>query len=248
MTDALKHHWPEYLIEGTCLGLFMISAFTFGTILEHPASPGSPGHSKPDPTSPAHGDRNGVDCHQHHLFALGQTVRRPYQPVNNVHILQTRQDRQVGCRFLHRFSVHWRRRRRDFGCHTTFKVGVASVSQLRNHTPRDGRHQRSFFRRGCNCLYSYVGDLESLEPHKLAQIDRLVRRRAGRHLYNHRSANFRDEHESRAEFCICGSSPSLARPVALFHCSARRHVVCRGSPCADPRRPERRLRQTPSRK
>ena len=39
MLDALRRHWPEYLIEGTCLGLFMISAFTFGTILEHPASP-----------------------------------------------------------------------------------------------------------------------------------------------------------------------------------------------------------------
>jgi aquaporin Z len=39
MTDALKHHWPEYLIEAACLGLFMMSAFTFGTILEHPASP-----------------------------------------------------------------------------------------------------------------------------------------------------------------------------------------------------------------
>jgi aquaporin Z len=39
MTDALKHHWPEYLMEGTCLGLFMILAFTFGTILEHPSSP-----------------------------------------------------------------------------------------------------------------------------------------------------------------------------------------------------------------
>ena len=39
MMVALKQHWPEYLIEGACLGLFMISAFTFGTILEHPASP-----------------------------------------------------------------------------------------------------------------------------------------------------------------------------------------------------------------
>src|SRR5262249_53680945 len=39
MTDALKHHWSEYLMEAACLGLFMISAFTFGTILEHPASP-----------------------------------------------------------------------------------------------------------------------------------------------------------------------------------------------------------------
>jgi aquaporin Z len=39
MPQALKHHWPEYLIEAACLGLFMISAFTFGTILEYPASP-----------------------------------------------------------------------------------------------------------------------------------------------------------------------------------------------------------------
>jgi aquaporin Z len=39
VTDALKRHWPEYLIEGSCLGLFMVSAFAFGTLLEHPASP-----------------------------------------------------------------------------------------------------------------------------------------------------------------------------------------------------------------
>ena len=39
MRDALKRHWPEYLMEAACLGLFMISAFTFGAILEHPASP-----------------------------------------------------------------------------------------------------------------------------------------------------------------------------------------------------------------
>jgi aquaporin Z len=39
MTNALKNHWPEYLIEATCVGAFMISAFTFGVILEYPASP-----------------------------------------------------------------------------------------------------------------------------------------------------------------------------------------------------------------
>lgn len=38
MTDTLKRHWPEYLIEGVCLGLFMISAFAFGALLEHPLS------------------------------------------------------------------------------------------------------------------------------------------------------------------------------------------------------------------
>jgi aquaporin Z len=39
ISEVLKNHWPEYLIEGTCLAVFMVSAFTFGTILEHPASP-----------------------------------------------------------------------------------------------------------------------------------------------------------------------------------------------------------------
>lgn len=39
MIDALKRHWPEYLIEGAGLGLFMISAFSFGALLEYPASP-----------------------------------------------------------------------------------------------------------------------------------------------------------------------------------------------------------------
>jgi len=39
MIDAIRGHWPEYLIEAACLGLFMVSAFSFGTILEHPASP-----------------------------------------------------------------------------------------------------------------------------------------------------------------------------------------------------------------
>jgi aquaporin Z len=39
MIQTLRRHWPEYIIEGVCLGLFMMSAFAFGTILEHPDSP-----------------------------------------------------------------------------------------------------------------------------------------------------------------------------------------------------------------
>jgi aquaporin Z len=37
--ETCKRHWPEYVIESACLGLFMIAAFTFATILEHPVSP-----------------------------------------------------------------------------------------------------------------------------------------------------------------------------------------------------------------
>ena len=39
MLDALKNHWPEYLIEAWCLGTFMVSACVFGALLFHSASP-----------------------------------------------------------------------------------------------------------------------------------------------------------------------------------------------------------------
>jgi aquaporin Z len=36
--DAFRRHWPEYLIETVGLGLFMISAGVFTTLLEYPGS------------------------------------------------------------------------------------------------------------------------------------------------------------------------------------------------------------------
>src|SRR5690348_14094231 len=38
MFNALKQHWPEYLMEAGGLGVFMIAACAFGALLEHPAS------------------------------------------------------------------------------------------------------------------------------------------------------------------------------------------------------------------
>jgi aquaporin Z len=39
MRDALKRHWPEYLMEAAGLGIFMVSASVFTILLFHPASP-----------------------------------------------------------------------------------------------------------------------------------------------------------------------------------------------------------------
>src|SRR5512132_788828 len=39
MTAAFRHHWPEYSIEAACLGVFMVSAAGFATLLQHPLSP-----------------------------------------------------------------------------------------------------------------------------------------------------------------------------------------------------------------
>jgi aquaporin Z len=39
MVEALQRHWPEYLMEAAGLGIFMVSAGFFGTLLEYPQSP-----------------------------------------------------------------------------------------------------------------------------------------------------------------------------------------------------------------
>ncbi|HSB79502.1 MAG TPA: aquaporin [Candidatus Methylomirabilis sp.] len=39
MLSALTRHWPEYLMEAAGLGIFMVSACLFDSLLEHPASP-----------------------------------------------------------------------------------------------------------------------------------------------------------------------------------------------------------------
>ncbi len=43
MWNAARQHWPEYLIEAAGLGVFMISAALFATLLQYP---GSPVHSR----------------------------------------------------------------------------------------------------------------------------------------------------------------------------------------------------------
>src|SRR5215831_18303239 len=40
MSD-LRRHWPEYVMEASLLALFMVSAATFATLFQHPASPAS---------------------------------------------------------------------------------------------------------------------------------------------------------------------------------------------------------------
>jgi aquaporin Z len=39
LKTALRHHWPEYLIEGWALGTFMVSAGVIATVLGAPGSP-----------------------------------------------------------------------------------------------------------------------------------------------------------------------------------------------------------------
>jgi len=48
MIRALREHWPEASMEALGLGLFMVSAGLFGTLLEAPASPVRAAIASPD--------------------------------------------------------------------------------------------------------------------------------------------------------------------------------------------------------
>ena len=39
MLRSLRQHWPEYLMEAAGLGIFMVVATVFATVIEHPSSP-----------------------------------------------------------------------------------------------------------------------------------------------------------------------------------------------------------------
>ena len=86
MMNALRLHWPEYLMEAAGLGTFMISACFFATILEYPASPIR--QAIPDPLL-----RRMLigmaNRRQHHLFPLGETIGGTYKPIRYTDVLQT---------------------------------------------------------------------------------------------------------------------------------------------------------------
>src|SRR3954454_13079580 len=42
MRDALRSHWPEYLMEAGGLGLFMVAACVVAVLIGHPMSPLGP--------------------------------------------------------------------------------------------------------------------------------------------------------------------------------------------------------------
>ena len=69
MTNALDH-WVEYLAEATCLGLFMVSAAAFATLLQHPGvAVGTDVFWRAG--SRAHGHRDGRHGRGTDLLAVG---------------------------------------------------------------------------------------------------------------------------------------------------------------------------------
>ncbi len=72
LRQALRGHWPEYLMEAAHLGLFMVSACVFVTLLYHPGSPlaGSPLAGSPLGPASAPGGSLGGDLPRRFLMGV----------------------------------------------------------------------------------------------------------------------------------------------------------------------------------
>jgi len=87
MMDALKSHWPEYLIEGACLALFMVSAFYLRYDPRTSRFAGSPGDSQSAAAAFFDGIGDGRHRDRDHLFTVGKTVRCSHQSVDHDYLL-----------------------------------------------------------------------------------------------------------------------------------------------------------------
>src|SRR6516164_1275610 len=108
LINAWRHHWPEYLIEATGLGVFMIVAGLCVVLLEHPASSLSQAIPSPDLRRAVIGMAMGATGGSDHLLALGTAVRRASEPGGNLDFFAAGKGRAGGRAVLRARPVYRR--------------------------------------------------------------------------------------------------------------------------------------------
>jgi hypothetical protein len=191
MIDALKRHWPEYLIEGACLALFMVSAFTFGTILEHPASLVQQAIPNPLLRRFLMGSAMGGTAIAIIYSPWGKQSGAHSNPSMTIAFFRLGKIKICDAAF----SVCRRLAGRVGGFNDAFDVGVAPFSQLCRDGTRICGSNCGIRRRGRDCVHPDDGHPIRLEQPAAAQTNRALRRRIGDDLHHIRSADLRNEHE-----------------------------------------------------
>lgn len=246
MLDALKSHWPEYLIEGACLGLFMISAFTFGTILEHPASPIH--QAIPNPLS--------------RRFLMGLAMG-----TSAIAIIYSPWGKQSGAHINPSTTLTFFRlgkvAERDavFYIASQFIGGLLgallAATVLATWASHPSVHYVVTMPGGAGIIAAFLAEVAItfilmtviLNVSNNARFHKLTGLCAGILVatYITIEAPISGMSISRAHLRLRGARTSLAYIVDLFHSSANWHVGGCGSLCEEQRRPKCRLRQTSSR-
>jgi glycerol uptake facilitator-like aquaporin len=192
MVEALRRHWPEYLMEAAGLGLFMVSAAAFGTLLEYPGSPLN--RALPDPLF-----RRAVMG-----LAMGATA---------VAIIYSPWGKRSGAHINPAITLTFFRLGKIEGWDAFFYItaqflgGLAGIllvalvvgGALNHFVPADDR--------GSACH-----QCQAAKP-----VHGSLCRTAGRYLHRGRGPALRHEHESRSQLRLGGAGGALDRPLGLLH-------------------------------
>ena len=224
MTDALKHHWPEYLMEAACLGLFMVSAFTFGTILEHPASLVHQAIPNPLLRRFLMGLAMGSTAIGIIYSPWGKQSGAHINPSTTLTFFRLGKVATWDAIFYVDRSIRRRRSWSTSGLGCPLRVGLSSLGSLRRDDAWQGWCRRCVRCRDRHHFHPNDSNLERLEQYALTQVYRFVRRRFGRNLYHFGGAHFRHEHEPGAVPLPPPSLPTTGRLYGFT--SLRRLLAC----------------------
>ena len=195
---ALRQHWPEYLIEATGLGLFMVSACVFATLLEHPGSPVRQAITDATLRRIPMGLAMGATAMAIVDSRWGQRSGAHLNPAVTLTFWHLGKVAGCGRALLRRGAVCRRDRR---GRHRHRRAGRrarAPGCELRGHGPRTRRPRRRVRRGDPDDPRPDDGHPDRLEPAGPEPLHRAVRRGARRHLHHRGSAALRDEPEPGA--------------------------------------------------
>ena len=225
--EALRTHWPEYLMEAAALGMFMVSACIFGVLLGHPASAIYQAVPNPLVRQILGGIAMGLTAVGIISSPWGKQSGAHMNPAFSLMFLSLGKIAALGRPLLCSRAVYWWTRR---GC-----------TVLASHWPPCGRSFRQLRRDGSRaartlgCLRSGVRNFvpahrdhsECIEFAPDDPLHTLGRRLPDRELYQHRITTLRHEHESGADDWIGAAGRRMDSHLGVFPRSRACHVLGR---------------------
>ncbi len=241
--NALRHHWPEYLMEGFGLGLFMLAACAVSVVLDHPSSAVHRAIQSATLRRVLFGAAMGATAILNIYSPWGKRSGAHLNPSTTLTFWRLGKVEPWDAAF---YSV------------CQFAGGIVGVltaqilfGSLIEHPERQLCRDLTGARRRGGCLrcrsrnhfHINFGGIASIEQRKSDAIYRVVRRCAGYDLHKHRGAAVRDEYEPGAHSWLCCPRRYMDRALDLLHRAADRNASGGGGLSAAEGRPPCVLRQ-----
>ena len=229
MNRALREHWPEYLLEATALGLFMISSGVFTALFEYPYSLVHQAIADPFVRRIFIGMAMGLTASGLIFSPLGKRSGAHMNPAVTLTFLRLGKIRPwdaffyLIAQFIGGFTGVFV---------VAFFIGKAFAHPSVNYVvtvPGPAGDWVAFVAEFIIAFFLMLDGAVCQQQAWPRTLDWCFRRMSRGDLHHFRSAVFRDEHEPRANVRLGGRGIILGGALDLFHCAGSSHATCRGT-------------------